>query len=266
MKEMQTDRVKNITAAAILALLMTFMEMSALPAVLFVDIHFKDIEPVYFALMANFLIAFLLCGICRRFILREWRFGLSPDGLAEGLKKHGLPALIATAAVAASFCIGLYPFDNTPTVWRVLIEGIVYYIGVGVMEELYLRGLLQNVIEKLFGSRRHASLWAVLITSALFGAGHIFGALGQPVLTILCKTVWAAGLGVYLGAVYVKTRNLLLVMVLHTLIDLCGIPFCFSSGSKYPAISLAVSLISFVLLGVYGLFILRGGKKTGETC
>ena len=30
---------------------------------------------------------------------------------------------------------------------EILIEGVVYYIGVGIMEELYLRGLLQNIIK-----------------------------------------------------------------------------------------------------------------------
>ena len=254
---MKRKRAKNITAAAILALLMTFMEMSALPAALFVNIQFKDIDPIYFALMANFMFAFLLCGLCRRFLIKEWRFGLCSDGLIEGLKKHGLPALIATCAVAVSFCVGLSPFDNTPTVWRLIIEGVVYYIGVGIMEELYLRGLLQNVIEKLFGDRKHASLYAILITSILFGAGHIFGALGQPVVTILCKTIWASGLGVYFGAVYVKTRNLWVPVILHTVIDLCGIPFCFSTKGVYPDIALAVSLISFVLLGIYGVYIVR---------
>lgn len=49
--------------------------------------------------------------------------------------------------------------------------------------------------------RKNASLYAILITSVLFGAGHIFGALNQPLATILCKAIWATGLGVYFGAV-----------------------------------------------------------------
>ena len=60
---MEKSNKKNLITAAVLAVIMTFMEMTALPAALFVNIQFKDIEPVYFALMANFLIAFLLCGI-----------------------------------------------------------------------------------------------------------------------------------------------------------------------------------------------------------
>ena len=251
---------KNIAIAGILTLVMTFMEMSALPAALFINIKLKDIEPIYFALMFNFFIAFVLCGLCRITVLKNWNFGLHSEGINAGIKEYGLSALIATILVAISFCIGLSPLDNKPTVWRVIIEGIIYYVGVGIMEELYLRGLLQNIIEKLFDKNKNASLYAILIASALFGFGHIFGALGQPVVTIICKAVWATGLGVYFGAIYVKTRNLWVPIILHIIVDLCGIPVCFSSTSEYPDIALIVSLISFVLLGVYGIYVLRRKK------
>lgn len=149
------------------------------------------------------------------------------------------------------------PFNNKPTIWRVLIEGIVYYIGVAIMEELYLRGLLQNIIEKWFGKRNNAALYAIIISSVLFGLGHIFGALGQPVITIICKAVWAAALGVYFGAVYVKTRNLWIPIILHFIVDLCGIPFCFSKNNQYPTIALVACLTVYLLLGIYGITIIR---------
>ena len=38
--------------------------------------------------------------------------------------------------------------------------------------------------------------------------GHIFGALGQPIVTVIAKTVWATALGVYFGAVYKYRRFL----------------------------------------------------------
>ncbi len=247
----------DIIVAIILTLVMTFMEMTALPASLFCSVDLKDVEPIYFALMLNFVLAFILCGLCRTTLLRNWIFGLRLDGILSGLKKYGLPALIATVTVAGSFCIGLFPFDNTPTAWRVLIEGVLYYVGVGIMEELYLRGLLQNIIEKLFGEKKNAILYAILISSVLFGMGHIFGAIGQPLPTILCKAIWATGLGVYFGSVYAKTRNLWVPIILHTIIDFCGIPVCFSAKTGYPDIALAVSLISFVFLGIYGIYILK---------
>lgn len=243
--------------AVILTLIMTFMEMSALPAALFCNIKIMDINPIYITLLLNFLIAFAICRLCKKFFIKEWRFGLQFNGTIDGLKKYGLPAIIATVIVTIAFCIGLTPFDNKPTIWRVIVEGVVYYIGVAVMEELYLRGLLQNIIEKWLGERKNATLYAILIASALFGLGHIFGALGQPIATIIAKTVWATALGIYFGAVYVKTKNLWVPIILHLIVNLCGIPFCFSTSNQYPAIALVACLVSYVLLGIYGAYIVR---------
>ena len=237
----------------ILTLIMTFMEMSALPAALFCNLKIKDINPIYIALMVNFLLAFSICWLCKKFLIKDWWFGLQFKGTLIGLRKYGLPAVVATIVVTIAFCIGLTPFDNKPTVLRVAIEGIVYYIGVGIMEELYLRSLLQNAIEKWFRERKNATLYAILMTSVLFGLGHIFGALGQPIVTVIAKTVWATALGVYLGAVYIMSKNLWVPIILHFIINLCGIPFCFSTSNQYPIIALVTCLVSYIFLGIYGV-------------
>ena len=124
----------------ILTLIMTFMEMSALPAALFCNVKIKDINPIYITLMLNFLLAFAIYWMCKKIFIKDWWLGLQFKGILSGLKKYGLPTVIATVIVTIAFCIGLTPFDNKPTIWRVVVEGIVYYIGVGIMEELYLRG------------------------------------------------------------------------------------------------------------------------------
>lgn len=49
-----------------------------------------------------------------------------------------------------AFFVGLFPFDEHPSVANVIVEGVVYYVGVAVVEELYVRGLLLNLIEKVF--------------------------------------------------------------------------------------------------------------------
>lgn len=147
-------------SVTILTLIMTFMEMTALPAALFCNIQIRDIDPIYFSLIINFILAFALCYICSKTIIKEWNFGLQFQNILTGLKKYGIPSLVAALIVAVAFCIGLSPFNNKPTIYRVIIEGVVYYIGVAIMEEIYLRGLLQNVIEKWFGKRNNATLYA----------------------------------------------------------------------------------------------------------
>ena len=61
-------------AAVILTLIMTFMEMTALPSALFCNIKIKDINPIYFTLMLNFLLAFAICWICKKVFIKDWKF------------------------------------------------------------------------------------------------------------------------------------------------------------------------------------------------
>lgn len=207
--------------------------------------------------MLNFLFAFVICWVCKRFFIKEWHFGLRFNGILPGLKKYGLPAVIATAIVTIAFCVGLAPFDNRSTVWRVAVEGVVYYIGVAITEELYLRGLLQNIIKEWFAQKKNAALYAILITSALFGLGHIFWAIGQPLITVVAKTLWATALGIYFGAAYVVTDNLWVPIILHLIVNLCGIPFCYSTSNQYPLVALATCLFSYVALAYYGIYTLK---------
>lgn len=97
--------------------------------------------------------------------------------------------------------------------------------------------------------------YAILISSVLFGLGHIFGALGQPIVTIIAKTVWATALGIYFGAVYAVSKNLWVSIILHLIINLYGIPFCFSTSNQYPTIALITCLVSYILLAIYGAYI-----------
>ena len=83
----------------------------------------------------------------------------------------------------------------------------------------------------------------------------------MPLLLAACKIVWAIGLGIYLGAVFVKTRNLWLVSLFHFMIDLCGLPFCFSTQRAYPTISAVIVLCTFLIFGVYGLKLLQDPKN-----
>ena len=46
-------------------------------------------------------------------------------------------------------------------------------------------------------------------------------------------------------------------MILHFVIDLCGIPFCFTTGNQYPAIASVACLVSYVLLAIYGVYIVK---------
>ena len=84
-----------------------------------------------------------------------------------------------------------------------------------------------NIIERLSYKTKYATLIAIIISSALFGLGHIFGMIGQNALTIVCRVIWTISLGIIFGVVYKKSNNLWLAVIAHILVDFCSVAFCF---------------------------------------
>lgn len=78
---------KQITVLAILTLVLAFMDISGLPAVLFVHFSLSDVTPYIISLLANFLIIGFLAWFVLKSFGKDWPLGFHTSGLVEGLKK-----------------------------------------------------------------------------------------------------------------------------------------------------------------------------------
>ena len=181
---------RELILIAILTVLIAFMDISGIPSALLFYIQITDIEPVCFSLMINFMMIGVIAFLYLKFMCPDWKLGLGKDGLAGGLKKYGVVGISVALAGFVAFFVGLFPFDNHSSMAKVIIEGVVYYVGVAIIEELYVRGLLLRLIEKMSAKRKNSTLIAVVSSAVIFGLGHIFGTLGQPLLVIASKVVW----------------------------------------------------------------------------
>ena len=251
----RNSNTKELIFIGVLALLLAAGDLFAFPAVLFVNISIADINPIYFTLMVN---QWLLIGmglVAVHFLCPSLRLGLGKDGLKEGMKKYALSGGILSVVSLGAFALGLIgDYNYTPTAWKILIEGFIYYISVAFIEELYIRGLLLNFIERILKDKRSATLIAIIVSSLIFSLGHIPGMIGQDALTIVCRLIWTAMLGIFLGVAYKKTNNLWIPIILHTVIDFCGVPFCFTSAMAYPAVSVIVIAIAYVFVGGWSIY------------
>ena len=247
---------KELVIISILTILLAFMEISGLPSALFVNINILDINPIYFTLMINFWFIGLITFFTLKYLCPSWKLGFNKIGIMSDLKKYGIMGIIAGIISGIAFYIGLN-FDANPSIWKVLIEGIIYYIGVAIVEELYVRGLLLNMIEKISYKSKNSTLIAIIISSVIFGIGHIFGVLGEPILVIVTKVIWTIAMGMYFGAIYKKTNNLWIPIILHFIIDICALPYCFTNNTSYPMISLYIILPTYLILGIYSLYIIK---------
>ncbi len=248
---------RKLIYIAVLTLVIAFMDITGIPSVFFVNIQIADIEPIYFTLMINFLIIGAIAFLFLRMLCPEWELGLSGKGLIDGLKKYGIIGVVVAIAGFIAFYVGLSPFDRQPSIEKVFIEGIVYYVGVAIIEELYVRGLLLNLIEKMFVKSKNSTLIAVVLSAVIFGAGHIFGVLNQPLLVIVSKVIWTVGMGIFFGMVYKKTGNLWLPIMIHFLINVCALPYCFSSINGYADLTLYIIIPVYIILGIYSFMELK---------
>ena len=142
-------RKKELIIISILTILLAFMDISGLPSALFINIEISDITPFYWTLMFNFIIIGAIAFLTLKYLCPNWKLGFNKNGLKNGFKKYGTVGIVVGVISGIAFYIGLKPFNSHPTIWKVLIEGIIYYIGVAIVEELYVRGLLLNLFEKL---------------------------------------------------------------------------------------------------------------------
>jgi membrane protease YdiL (CAAX protease family) len=114
--------------------------------------------------------------------------------------------LVMAVAVVLAAIAGVYRITGPGDASRLVLELVGTAILPGFMEELFFRGILFRWIEEFAGS------WsALLLTSALFGALHLF----NPNATWFAAFAIAVEAGVLLGGVYMLTGNLWMAMGLH---------------------------------------------------
>ena len=196
-----------------------------------------------------------------RTLCPAWDLGFKKKGLADGLKRYGIIGALVAAVGFLAFYVGLSLFDRQPSIEKVLIEGVVNYIGVAIIEEFYVRGLLLNLIEKMLIKSKNSTLIAVVLSSVIFGAGHIFGVLNQPLLVVVSKVVWTIGMGMFFGMVYKKTNNLWLPIMFHFMINVCALPYCFSSINGYADLTLYIVVPVYIILGIYSFIELKQKRE-----
>lgn len=100
---------------------------------------------------------------------------------------------------------GIYQVDGTNS-WLVIFPALAGNVPAGFLQEILFRGIIFRLTEEAFGT-----LWAMLISAALFAAIHFVTRQANIIGTFS----FAASAGVLLAAAYLLTRRLWLSIGLH---------------------------------------------------
>jgi membrane protease YdiL (CAAX protease family) len=173
----------------------------------------------------------------KRFGLSLQDFGLNWSIRTWFQKKHvRILIILCIAMIALQYFIGqaTAPVRQGEFSFRQLIIGLPLtyawlLLEVGLVEEFFFRAVLQSRLAAYLKS----DVSGVLIASFLFGLAHAPGLIlrggganspvgsDPSVLFAICfSVVVLSAAGLFLGVVWARTRNLLLVVMIHSAVDL----------------------------------------------
>ena len=147
-----------------------------------------------------------------------------------------LPALVFALWNVANHFITKGPY-HPPTVGIFLLA-----LASAVFEEVVFRGIF---IHNLKASGK-SDLAALLVSAILFGALHLTNAVSGGILQALVQTGYATVVGLVFGAIYIRTGDILSVMIAHTAIDMAS--GVFEGAGKASLQMLAAFVVMLVVM------------------
>jgi len=246
---------REIIIAIIIMLFLAALDLTILPAILFNEIEVLDINPIYFSLIINQWFLIIVGLLLIKFLCPNLVLNLEKTNLGKALKKY-LPVSIIISLIAGSaYYLGfLNKYDYNPTFLKVFIEMFVYNLSVGFLEELYVRGLLLNLLVLALINKKNGTLKAILISSIIFSLCHIPGMLNSDFLIVIMRLIWILMLGVYFGVIYKTSNNLWVPIISHAIINFSGLAFSFTTESEFPLVSVIILAATSLVLGLLSIY------------
>ena len=185
-------------------------------------------------------------------------------GFWEGTKVAGFLVVFTLILLASTLHsnIGV----NQPKPFLSIVLFIIAMFFTGFCEEIVFRGMIQGILYERIGRDSKAGLYlSVVLSGLIFGALHVLNVFsGVQLKGAIIQAGGAVGVGMYFGAIYIRTRNLWVLILLHGFNDLVGLMGCGIYGLHTATDVISVygieKLGGVVLYIALALFLLRTSK------
>lgn len=208
---------------------------------------------------AGTVIALVLLIVFRKTHLLKCRRGSFKEGFGAGAFDIVLNAFSALLTMLTFFG---HKLNSLPEI-LFFLAGVLL---IGVSEELVFRGTVFDFVHDAFGSSTHAgAVRTALVSGCIFGVMHLFNLTGsEKPAAVFCQAAAVCGVGIFMGAVYLRCRNLWIMMLMHAFSDF--VPLLKTGFLAEGTITNAIDshdLRTIMLGAVYalvGLYLLRPEK------
>jgi membrane protease YdiL (CAAX protease family) len=155
------------------------------------------------------------------FALRRQRTIRLDGSFLAGFKRGAYIIAAGVIFLVIALLTAKLPYDPT---FANVIFFIVSCLMTGLFEEFLCRGLIQEIMMEGEAAAGRSPWRAIILSSLIFGVLHFANLVTDPQMIVSTTTqaIYAFALGVILGTVYFKTRNIMSVVVLHGLFNILG--------------------------------------------
>lgn len=210
--------------------------------------------------IARLVIAGLLMLVMPLFFRGKYNFGLKDGNWKLGLCL-ALPELIVPLWNLLQIAVYKAPLVSGASA---VIAAIIHGIGPGVSEEIFCRGFVVSNLMRIRKDKPHRVLYCVLASGISFGLLHMPNVLAtKDIGATIIQVLYTAIIGIFSGAVYVRSRSLWGVMLMHTLTDITAFIAVFDSNAT--GMDIAFLAFGSVLFLALALYLIRPSKQT-EIC
>lgn len=206
--------------------------------------------------IARLIIAGLLILIMPLFFRGKCNFGFKGGKLALGICL-ALPELIVPVWNLLQIKVYEAPLAAGAAA---VAAAIMHGIGPGVSEEVFCRGFTVSNLMRIWKDKPNRILRCMLASGIAFGLLHALNAIATgDIFAALVQVIYTAAIGMLDGAVYLRSRNIWGVLLMHTLTDVSAFLAVFdSTASGMDIIFCVFGSLLFIALALY---LIRPAKR-----
>lgn len=142
-------------------------------------------------------------------------------GFGKGLLVGGY--FLVMGVYSAVVFTAIYEGDRTLRPWYLIAAFVICMILVGITEEFMCRGILAELLLRRYGATKEGVWKAVIVSGVLFGLAHLSNLFGAKPVGVLVQCMIAGMMGMAFAAIYFRTGNIWVTVVLHAFVDVCAV-------------------------------------------
>ena len=264
MKEKKHRFLKHPILAAFLLPVIGLLGGGIIGQIVVLSLNGFDTKAAQNTLLSNDLpeifLALLVILIMKHSYDNQFKFGFWKKNLKPSMVFASWGFLVLLLNIIPNLFLGT-PLESSYGLLLAVTGGI----APGLYEEVTCRGVVLSNMMYQWRNAKNPIMMSLLASSIAFGLIHLVN-LFSTVGPTLIQVGYATGLGIFFGAVYLRTRNLWGPVVVHALIDISAKifvtedPVAGIASLAVPPEQMLVGIAVFIVFTAIGLYLVRPAK------